>query len=105
MAHLDVYPNRDPRTSKSRPYAIDIQSNLLASMPSAVLVPLARMESVEELPILRLNPSIIVGDEKLVMLTQDMAAVLRRTLSAPVSNVASQRDEILAALDFLFSGF
>lgn len=105
MAHLDVYPNRDPRTSTSRPYAVDVQNNLLASMPSTVLVPLARMESVEQLPILRLNPSIVLGDEKLVMLTQDIAAVLRRTLSAPVGNVSAQRDDILAALDFLFSGY
>lgn len=105
MAQFDVYPNRDSRTSQSRPYAIEIQSNLLAPMPSTVLVPLARPGSLDQLPVLRLNPSLACMDEALVLLTQDLSAISRRMLPPPVANLSSQREEILAALDFLVSGF
>lgn len=105
MAQFDVYPNRDPRTSASRPYAVEIQSDLLAPMPSTVLVPLARVGSLERMPVLRLNPSICFNEEALVLLTQDISAVARRALPTPLANLAAQREDILAALDFLFSGY
>jgi hypothetical protein len=34
-----------------------------------------------------------------------LAPVPRRFLKKPVANLSPQRDEILAALDFLFTGF
>jgi toxin CcdB len=105
MAHLDVFPNGDPRTAKSRPYVLDVQNNILGVLPSTIVVPLARPESIDQMPVLRLNPKIQVGDEVLVMLTQDMAAIPRRALKSPILNISTQRDEILAALDFLFTGF
>ena len=46
-----------------------------------------------------------VGDTALVALTQDMASVSNRLLRNPVANLSPQHDEILAALDFLFTGF
>ncbi|MDI6747203.1 MAG: CcdB family protein [Rhodocyclaceae bacterium] len=105
MAHLDVFHNHDPRTTGSRPYLLDAQNDLLASLPSTVVIPLARPEYISQLAILRLNPRININGDSLVLLTQDMAALPRRILKTPVANLSSQRDEILAALDFLFTGF
>jgi toxin CcdB len=65
---------------------------------------LAYPEAIET-PILRLNPKVGVGDTALVALTQDMASVPNRLLRNPVANLSPQRDEIVAALDFLFTGF
>jgi toxin CcdB len=65
---------------------------------------LAYPEAIET-PILRLNPKVGVGDTALVALTQYMASVSNRLLRNPVANLSPQRDEILAALDFLFTGF
>ncbi len=105
MAQFDVYPNRDTRTNRSRPYAVEIQSDLLASMPSTVLVPLARMDSLDRLSLPRLNPALKFNDESLVLLTQDLSAVSRRGLPGSIGNISPQREEILAAIDFLFTGF
>jgi toxin CcdB len=105
MAQLDVYPNPDRLTVDDIPYILDIQSGLLHTLPGCVVVPLAIPESLETLPILRLNPKLNVAGVTLVMLTQELATVSRRLLKSPVANLSPQREEILAALDFLFTGF
>ena len=105
MSHLDVYLNRDARTSKSRPYVVELQSGLLDKLPTTVIAPLAKPQSVDRLSILRLNPSVSVKGMTLILLTQDHAAIPRALLKSPVANLSPQRDEIIAALDFLFTGF
>lgn len=105
MAHLDVFANPDADTAKAIPFLLDIQSNLLDGLPTRVVIPLAYPEAIETLPILRLNPKVSVAETALVALTQDMAALPRRILKAPVANLSSQREEILAAVDFLCTGF
>ena len=104
MAHLDVFRNPDNTTASVIPYVVDVQSELLADLPTRVVIPLAYPEAIET-PILRLNPKVDVGDTALVALTQDMASVSNRLLRNPVANLSPQRAEILAALDFLFTGF
>ncbi len=105
MAHLDVFVNPDADTAKAIPFLLDIQSNLLDDLPTRVVIPLVYPEAIETLPILRLNPKVSVAETALVALTQDMAALPRRLLKSPVANLSSQREEILAAIDFLFTGF
>ena len=105
MPHLDVYVNRDARTAKSRPYVVELQSGLLDNLPTTVIAPLAKPQSVDRLSIMRLNPSVSVKGTSLILLTQDLAAIPRALLKSPVANLSPQRAEILAALDFLFTGF
>ncbi|MEW6165356.1 MAG: CcdB family protein [Pseudomonadota bacterium] len=105
MAHLDVYRNPDRRTAAAMPFVVDVQSNLLDNLPGCVVIPLARVDSLETLPILRLNPTFSIEGIALVALVQDLASVPRRMLKLPVANLSPQREEILAALDFLFTGF
>lgn len=105
MAHLDVYPNPDRRTATVIPFVVDIQSELLDSMPGCVVIPLARADELDTLPVLRLNPTFKIEGLTLIALTQDLAPVPRRMLKAPVANLTPHRDDILAALDFLFTGY
>jgi len=105
MAYLDVFSNPDSESADVIPYLLDVQSSLLVTLPSHVVIPLAFADSIEILPILRLNPKVGVGNTALIALTQDLAAIPTRLLRNPVTNLSSQHDEILAALDFLFTGF
>lgn len=105
MANLDVYRNPDPESGALLPFVLDVQSDLLADLPTCMVIPLARPEAIEAMPILRLNPKVSVEDTALIVLTQDMAPVPRRMLKTPVANLSPQRDEVLAALDFLFTGY
>ncbi len=105
MPYLDVYLNRDARTARSRPYVVDLQSRLLEDLPSTIIAPLATPESVDRTRILRLNPDIRLDGKGFLLLTQDLAALPRSALRDPIANLAHYRDEILAALDFLFTGY
>ncbi len=105
MAQLDVYRNPDRQSASVIPFVLDIQNNLLANLPTRTVIPLAVPETIGMLPILRLNPKVGVGETALIALTQDMAALPKRMLTTPVANLSAQREEILAALDFLFTGF
>lgn len=105
MAQFDVFPNTDVETAADIPYVLDVQSSFLYRLSTAVVIPLARPEVLETLPILRLNPSVVVAGTALIALTQDMAPIPRRLLKTPVANLSAQREEILAAIDFLFTGF
>lgn len=105
MAQLDVYPNPDRETVTIIPYILEIQSNLLDTLPSVAVIPLVMPVAVDLLPIVRLNPAVVVEQQTLIALTQDITAIPRRLLAHPVANLSAQRAEILAALDFLFTGF
>ncbi|GAB1392250.1 hypothetical protein MASR1M60_04130 [Rhodocyclaceae bacterium] len=105
MAQLDVFRNPDKKSAAVIPFVLDIQNNLLANLPTRTVIPLAVPATVGMLPILRLNPTVSVGEMTLIALTQDMAALPKRMLTTPITNLSPQREEILAALDFLFTGF
>lgn len=105
MAQFDVYPNTDDESASVVPYVLDIQNDFLDGLSTRIVIPLAVPEALDTLPILRLNPTLPIHGQLLIALTQDMAPVPRRLLKTPVANLSSRREEILAALDFLFHGF
>ena len=104
MAHLDVYSN--PNTGATGfPYLLELQTGLLGDMPTTVVAPLGLPKVIDQIPVLRLNPSVTVDGRRFIVMTQELAAIKRRQLKAPVANLSGQREELLAALDFLFTGF
>jgi toxin CcdB len=55
--------------------------------------------------VVRLNPTGPIAGKEYLVRVQDIATMPRSLLKKPVANLSPQRDEILAALDFLFTGF
>jgi len=104
MAHLDVFKNPNA-AAKGFPYLLELQSALLGDLPTTVVAPLGLPRVIDQIPVLRLNPAITIDGQRLIVMTQELAAIKRRALKTPVANLSSQREEILAALDFLFTGF
>lgn len=105
MAHLDVYRNPNAKQAPGFPYLLEVQTSLLGEIPTTVVIPLGLPAVIDHIPVVRLNPPVKVSGRKLLVMTQELAAIKRRTLKEPVANLSPQRDEILAALDFLFTGF
>jgi len=52
-----------------------------------------------------LNPVVSVEGQQYWLATHELFAVDRRVLRATVTSLADQRDAVIAALDFLFTGF
>jgi len=101
MAQFDVYRNSNEATTDIFPYLLDVQNELLSSLNSRVVVPLA----VGVTPIRHLNPTFSIEERVVVMSTADMAGISHSACGGGVTNLKKHRTEIIDALDFLVNGF
>lgn len=99
MARFDVYKNPEGDGC-----LLDIQTDLLRHLNTRVVVPLLPL-SLAPKPARILNPSFAIAGETLVMTTQFMAAVPVGILQDQIASLQANRDEIVAAVDFLMQGF
>ena len=104
MSQFDVYANADPTSRARIPYVVVLQSDLLHAIENHVVAPLRLKKDKSIVPLVRLNPLITIDGKEYLMRVQDIATVPRRLLKKPITNLSPQRDEILAALDLLFTG-
>jgi toxin CcdB len=105
MSQFDVHRNTNPASKKRIPYLLDVQADLLGTLATRVVVPLAKPEVLRGKRAERLTPTFEIDGTEVVMLTPELAGVPAKILGAKVANIASQRREISAALDLLFVGF
>ena len=104
MAQLDVYENPNPATQEEIPYLLDVQTGLLEGLASRVVVPLIKASAMGKAA-QHLNPRFTVGQSEVIMSTAELAGIPTRLLGHKVGSLADRRNEIIAALDFLFSGY
>ncbi|MFJ3052501.1 MULTISPECIES: CcdB family protein [Pseudomonas nitroreducens/multiresinivorans group] len=102
MKQFDLYRNDNPRTREAMPLLLDVQSDLLDSLNTRMVIPLSRAKGLAGIN--RLMPEVTVGEERLLLLTPQMAGISRRELGEPVGSLAHLRLQIIAAIDLLISG-
>lgn len=105
MARFDVYPNQGPH-SKTIPYLLDVQSNLLDDLDTRMVIPLRTLEDFQgvKLPT-HLTPVFQINGSDYMLETPKMAAVPRQLLKATVTSLLDEQSRITGALDFLFNGY
>lgn len=103
MAQFDVYANTNPGTCKGIPYLLDVQDDLLDTLATRVVVPLVLAEEMG-LAARHLNPQFKIKGAAVVMSTAELAGVSISLLGDKVASLKNKRDEIIAALDILFTG-
>ena len=101
-ARFDVFKN--PSGSKTYPYVLVLQHELLDQLPTRLVVPLARKDELDAPAITRLNPQFVIERIPVVMLTQQLGAVPTARLQKRVGSLEARSAEILAAVDVLVSG-
>jgi toxin CcdB len=101
---FDVFRNPNTTAAKHIPFLLILQSELLHELPTRVVAPLARANAIKGPSATMLNPEFEIAGTKVVMLTQQIAAVPLDILRKQEANLETHRDTILRALDFLFSG-
>lgn len=104
MAQFQAYENPDKLSRKSYPFLIDIQSNLIGDANSTIVIPLAPAKGLQ-VPISRLNPSVKIDGVDFFVITQQISGFDRKSLGKPKADLASYRQEIVSAIDFVISGF
>ena len=100
---FDVYRNPSANTSKRVPYILNVQSDLLDSINTRVVVPLFTPEAMDKI-VNTLTPEFTVEKQRVVMSTTELATVSARNLGKPVCSLSEHRNQIIAALDLLFTG-
>jgi toxin CcdB len=103
MAQFDVYANTNPDSKKNIPFLLDIQSDLLSSLSTRVVIPMIISSKVKK-PINHLMPQFIIQNTTVVISTAELASISTRMLTQKLGSLQSKRNEIIAALDFLFTG-
>lgn len=102
MSQFDVYENPNPATNEQIPYLLDLQTDLLQITNTRVVVPLELSGSFHKAE--RLMPTFVIEGTSVVMSTPELAGIGTNHLGDPVASLADRRQEIMAALDLLFSG-
>ena len=104
MSQFDVYENPQAETHQVIPYLLDVQADLLDSLATRVVIPLLSVAATNKV-IRHLNPQFLLGQATVCMSTAELAGVPVRLLGNKVASLKDRRDDIIAALDFLLTGF
>ena len=98
MAQFDVFSLPDGSL------VVDVQSDYAAVYGTRLVIPLVQPDG-DAAKVPRLNPSLLVNGEPVLLATQLASAVREKFLRSSVASLADDDFTIKAALDFLISGF
>ena len=104
MPQFSVYKNKNAATKARVPYLLDVQSNLLSELETRVVVPLCVATAMKGNALTVLTPRFEIEGKELVAMTPQLAGISRKGLGAEVGQLNDQREAIIRALDFLFTG-
>ncbi|MBF0416159.1 MAG: CcdB family protein [Magnetococcales bacterium] len=101
MAQFDLYPY--DKSGSRVAWLVDVQSNLMDTLQTRIVIPLYPMDSRHKL-IRGLNPTVDLFGGMFFLSTPEMAAVHVRELKQPTGSLFEMRNQIMAAMDLLFTG-
>jgi toxin CcdB len=87
------------------PLLLDLQSNLLAELETRAVVPMCLASTFKEKALRRLMPVVEIEGKTFVCLVPQLASIPRQLVGPAVADLSAHRGEIVAALDFLLTGF
>lgn len=104
MAQFDVFENPNEETNQTVLYLLDVQADLLDTLSTRVVVPLVAASAMGK-AVKHLNPEFKIKNAAVFMSTAELAGIPVRSMGEKVISLKDRRHEIMAALDFLFTGF
>lgn len=104
MAQFDFYANTDSATNKTYPYFVDIQNGLLDALNSRVVIPLTPVGKNGSVFPANLCPIIDIKNKKYALLAHQLSSVPVGLLKKKEGSLQINRNEIVAAIDFLVTG-
>jgi toxin CcdB len=104
MSQFAIYKNRNPASGSRFPLLLDIQSDLLEPLATRVVVPLTPASSGRARAMRTLTPILKFEGKDYLMLTPQVSGIPARELGPVAGDLASERDTIVAAVDFLRAG-
>jgi toxin CcdB len=105
VVQFTVYRNKNPRSRSTFPFLLNVQSDLLDDLQTLVVIPLSKATTLARKPVAHLMPMVQFEGEAYVLVTPQLAGIARSELGPPAGSLAERRDTVVAAMDFLRSGF
>ncbi len=105
MSQFCVHQNLNLLTKDRYPFILDIQSPLLDSLETRLVIPLMTQTIFSAKPITNLMPLTTIKNKSYVVLTSQMAAINKKQLGNMIQDLSNKRNEIISAIDFLITGF
>lgn len=105
MSRFAVYRNRNPRSRAVFPLLLDVQSSLLEDRQTRVVILLSKAAALTKNPVSGLTPIVEFQGERYVLVTSQLAGIARSELGPVAGSLASERNRILGAIDFVVTGY
>ena len=105
MAQFSIYTNTNPITKAIYPYIIDVQSPILDSLETCLVIPLSLKSRFNEKAIIHLTPVLLINSIEYLVLTPQIAAIQKKHIGTYIGDFAKYRNEIVYSIDFLITGF
>ncbi len=101
MTQFDLHRNA---AGAFPPYLVLLSHDLLADMATLVVAPVVPLAELDGRPLPKLCPTVTVDGESCVLMILELAGVSPRVLGPRIGSLAERGRDIIAALDFLFTG-
>jgi toxin CcdB len=102
MAQFDVFVNPFATARQAYPFVVAMQSDLTVNGAEQLIAPMASINHAGSTA--RIMPSVTLKGNELAVVVPRLAVVRSRDLQKKVGSIAAARDELLAAIDYLFFG-
>lgn len=103
MTQFDVFANPVLRARGAYPFIVVLQADLAQTGRDRAVAPVAPRSAFPAIPG-RLTPIVEIGDEQFVLLVTSLTTIPALSLGAAAASLANRREDILAAVDYLFFG-
>ena len=104
MNQYSLYRNENKSSKKIYPFFVDVQSDLLESLNSRVVIPLSLDKATNNTNAKNLCPVFDIEGKNYILLTHQMTSVPVSLLKNNTGSLDKYRYEILGAIDILLTG-
>lgn len=104
MSQYSLYKNENKSSKQTYPYFVDVQSDLLDSLNSRIVIPLTASKETNNKTAKGLCPVLEIDGKDYVLLTHQMTSVPVSLLKNELLIIDNYRYEILGAIDLLLTG-
>lgn len=105
MPQFAVHRNKNPQSKSTFPLLVDVQSDLLEELNTRVVIPLTRAAGLARKPLSHLTPALSFDGDTYLLMTPQLAGIARADLGPQAGTLLDQREQIVAAVEFLLTGF
>lgn len=104
MLQFTVYKNENKSSKKAFPYFIDVQTNLLETLNSRIVIPLSPVKNIKKDAVNGLCPVFEIEQGSFVLMTHELTSVPKSNLKTAVTSLKHFRSEIISAIDLIING-